>query len=277
MATDAMITGETQRFANGSVEIAYVDVAAEDGPVTDGRRDLAPILLVHGFGSSFAVNWVGTGWVETLRRAGRRVIAFDNRGHGSSTKLYDPGDYHTAKMAGDAHALLDHLGVASAVAMGYSMGARIASFLTSAHPDRVDGLVIGGLGIRLVDGAGLPSNLEHAMEAASIDLVEDAMGRMFRAFADSTKADRRALAACIRGSRQTLSPAEVGLIMQPTLVAVGTRDTIAGSAQALADLMPNAVALDIPGRDHNPAVGDKTFKQGVLAFLGTTIFDDAEA
>jgi pimeloyl-ACP methyl ester carboxylesterase len=90
---------------------------------------------------------------------------------------------------------------------------------------------------------------------------------MFRAFADQTKSDRRALAACIRGSRQTLSRAEAAAIQAPALVAVGTKDPIAGSAEALAALMPRAKPLPIPNRDHMLAVGDKVFKAGVLQFL----------
>ena len=246
------------RFSNKGVEIAYLDEG-------EGR----PILLIHGFGSNLDVNWVRPSWVETLKGAGRRVIALDNRGHGASTKLYEPADYHTARMADDAAALLDHLGLSSAVAMGYSMGARIAAFLALEHAGRVEAVILGGLGIHLVDGGGLPGDLAMAMEAPSIDAIADPMGRMFRAFADQTKADRRALAACMRGSRQSLSPAQVAGIVQPALIAVGTRDPIAGSAEALAALMPDAVALDIPGRDHNPAVGDRVFKQGVLDFLAS--------
>jgi pimeloyl-ACP methyl ester carboxylesterase len=90
---------------------------------------------------------------------------------------------------------------------------------------------------------------------------------MFRAFADQTKSDRAALAACIRGSRQSLTPAEVGGIAAPTLIAVGTRDAVAGDPQKLAAMMPQAEALDIPGRDHNLAVGDRIYKEGALAFL----------
>jgi pimeloyl-ACP methyl ester carboxylesterase len=93
------------------------------------------------------------------------------------------------------------------------------------------------------------------------------MKRMFRLFAEQTRSDLRALAACIRGSRQVLSRAEVSAITTPTLIAVGGMDDVAGSGAALADLMPNARFLDIPGRDHNLAVGDKLHKQGVLAFL----------
>jgi len=93
------------------------------------------------------------------------------------------------------------------------------------------------------------------------------MQRMFRRFAEAGGNDLAALAACIRGSRQTLSAEEVGRIMAPCLVAVGTLDTVAGDPRRLAGLLPGGRVLDIPGRDHNPAVGDKAFKAGVLGFL----------
>jgi pimeloyl-ACP methyl ester carboxylesterase len=135
-----------QRFRNDQIEIAYLD---------EGEGD--PIVLIHGFASTAAINWVHPGWVTTLTKARRRVIALDNRGHGASSKPYDPAAYHSATMAEDVRALLDHLGIARADVMGYSMGARIASYLALSHPDRVRSLILGGLGSRLVDGAGLPT------------------------------------------------------------------------------------------------------------------------
>lgn len=243
-------------FHHGPVEIAYLD---------EGEGE--PILLIHGFASTKEVNWVGPGWVETLRRAGRRVLALDNRGHGGSTKLYDPAQYRTEILAADARALLDHLGVSRADVMGYSMGARISAFLALAAPERVRGLVIGGLGISLVDGVGLPVTIAESLEAPTMADVEDPTGRVFRRFAEQNKADLRALAACIRGSRQELSEAQAAAIAPPTLIAVGTRDAVAGSPQKLAALIPNAQVLDIPRRDHMLAVGDRMFKAGVLTFL----------
>lgn len=249
-----------QSFVSDGVRIAFIDVAPEQGAGD-------PVLLVHGFASNHAVNWVGPGWVKTLTGAGRRVVALDNRGHGSSDKPYDPALYHSALMAEDACRLLDHLGLDRADVMGYSMGARISAHLALAHPDRVRALLLGGLGLHLVDGVGLPLGIADALEAPSLDALTDPMQRMFRAFADQTGADRRALAACIRGSRQTLTPEEVGRIHAPTLISVGTRDTIAGPPGPLAALMPNARALDLPNRDHHVAVGDMGHKRGVLAFL----------
>src|SRR5437763_4456235 len=105
------------------------------------------------------------------------------------------------------------------------------------------------------------------MEAPTLADVKDAFGRTFRAFAEQTKSDLQALAACIRGSRQTLSRDDVAKIRVPLLIAVGSRDFVAGSAQQLAALIPGAQALDIPGRDHMLAVGDKVFKQRAVEFL----------
>jgi pimeloyl-ACP methyl ester carboxylesterase len=249
-----------QFFDSAGVRIAYIDV-----PPETGAGD--PVLLIHGFASNHAVNWVNTLWVTTLTRAGYRVIAFDNRGHGRSEKLYRPEDYASELMAADARRLLDHLGLERADVMGYSMGARITAFLALAAPARVRSALLGGLGSHLVEGVGLPIGIADAMEAPSADVLTDPTQRMFRLFAEQTKSDLRALAACIRGSRQTLSAAEVSRIGAPTLVAVGTNDPIAGSARELAALVPHGRALDIPGRDHNLAVGDKVHKQGVLAFL----------
>ena len=244
------------RFSHGPVELAYLD---------EGEGE--PILLVHGFASSKEVNWVQPAWVSTLTRAGRRVIALDNRGHGQSTKLYDPADYHTERMAEDVRALLDHLDIERADVMGYSMGARITAFLAQRHPERVRSATLGGLGMHLVDGVGLPESIAEALEAPSLADVTDPQGRTFRAFADQTRSDRRALAACIRGSRQVMSRDEAAAIKPPVLIAIGSKDVIAGSPEELAAIIPGARAVSIPNRDHMLAVGDKVYKEAVLKFL----------
>jgi pimeloyl-ACP methyl ester carboxylesterase len=249
-----------ESFDSAGVRIAYIDARPAAGPGD-------PIVLVHGFASTHAVNWVNPLWVKTLTEAGRRVIALDNRGHGESDKPHDPAAYATAIMAEDVARLLDHLGLERADVMGYSMGARNTAFLALAHPARVRSIVLGGLGHHLVDGAGLPEAIADAMDAPDLASLTDANQRMFRRFADANGADRAALAACIRGSRQVLSPEQLASIDCPALVAVGTKDAIAGDPHRLAALLPHGQALDIPGRDHNLAVGDKVYKQGVLAFL----------
>jgi pimeloyl-ACP methyl ester carboxylesterase len=243
-------------YVRDGVEIAYLD---------EGEGE--PIVLVHGFASNKEINWVGPGWVSTLTRAGRRVIALDNRGHGQSTKLYDPAAYHSSIMAEDVRGLIEHLGFARADVMGYSMGARNTAFLALAHPERTRSAVLGGLGMRLVEGVGLPDTIADALEAPPGTPITDPTANLFRSFAEQTKSDLRALAACLRGSRQMLSREEVGRIAVPLMVAVGGADPIAGSPEGLAALIPGAQALVIPGRDHMLAVGDRVYKNGVLEFL----------
>ncbi len=243
-------------FNSDGVEIAYID---------EGEGDA--ILLIHGFASNAKTNWVDTGWVRTLKDAGLRVVAYDNRGHGQSQKLYGLDDYGAPLMAEDGRRLMDHLGIMRADVMGYSMGARIAAFLALAHPKRVRSLVFGGLGINMVRGMAGTGPVAKALEADSIDDVVNPTARTFRAFAEQTRSDLNALAACIRSSRAPISAADVGRLASPVLVAVGSEDVVGGSGQELAALIPGARALDIKGRDHMRAVGDKAYKEGVLEFL----------
>jgi pimeloyl-ACP methyl ester carboxylesterase len=243
-------------FVSDGVRIAYSD---------EGEGE--PILLIHGFASNTSANWVDSDWVRTLRQAGRRVIAIDNRGHGKSEKLYDPAVYGAPTMAEDARRLLDHLGIERADVMGYSMGARIAAFLTLRHPSRVRSVVLAGLGINMVRGMVGTGPIAHALEAPRREDVANDTARSFRAFAESTGSDLKALAACIRGPREKITPEDLATIAAPTLVAVGTEDVIGGSGAELANLIHGAQLLDIQGRDHMRAVGDARFKQGVLDFL----------
>ncbi len=243
-------------FHNGDVEIAYID---------EGEGD--PIVLVHGFASSKNVNWIYPGWVSELTKAGRRVIALDNRGHGESSKLYDPEDYHIGTMTTDVRALMDHLAIPRADVMGYSMGGRITAYLAYSSPERVRCAILGGIGIGLIAGGGPSENVAEALDAEDPATITDPMGRMFRNFADQTRSDRRALAACMRGSRRLMTREEAAAITVPVLIAVGTTDDVAGSAHALGEVIRHAEVLDIPDRDHMRAVGDRVYKAGVRDFL----------
>ena len=245
-----------QSFNSDGVELAYVE---------EGEGD--PILLIHGFASNIAANWRDAGWIRTLTEAGRCVIALDNRGHGHSEKLYDPSRYGAPAMAEDARRLLDHLGIARADVMGYSMGARIATFLLLAHPERVRSAILAGVGINLVRGMVGTGPIAKALEAPRIEDVSNDTARSFRAFAERTGSDLKALAACMRGPREKITPEALASIRIPILIAAGSEDVIAGSGAELAKLIPDAQLLEIIGRDHMRAVGDARFKQGVLDFL----------
>lgn len=244
------------KFNSAGVEIAY-ETAGEG----------TPILLIHGFASTGRVNWWNTGWVKTLVAAGRQVITFDNRGHGASEKLYDSQLYPATEMAEDAARLLDHLAIPVADVMGYSMGARVSAFLAIRHPDRVRRAVFAGLASRMITGVGGGEAIARGLEATSGDEIVDPGARAFRDFAEQTRSDLRALAACIRSSREKISVAELRGITVPVLVVAGEKDDIAGDVETLVAAIPRARGLVLPGRNHMNAVGDRSYKEAVLAFL----------
>ena len=244
-------------FQSDAIEIAY-----------EVTGDGAPVLLIHGFASNARLNWHGTMWVKTLVEAGHRVVAHDNRGHGASGKLYDPAAYGAAEMAEDGRRLLDHLGISAADVIGYSMGARLTALLAIRHPARVRRAVLGGLAANLIRGLAGAEAIAQGLEADSLDAIADPSARGFRAFAEQTGSDLKALAACMRGQRQAVAPEDLAGISCPVLVVAGSEDEIAGPVEPLVEAIPGARGLVLPGRDHMKAVGDRRFKQEVVAFLG---------
>ena len=245
-----------QTFNSDGVRIAFID---------EGQGE--PVLLVHGFASSVKDNWTDPGWVGLLTGNGFRVIGIDNRGHGQSEKLYDVKAYAAPIMAEDARRLLDHLAIARADVMGYSMGARICAFLGLQHPDRVRSAIFAGLGGNMVRPMAGTGPIAHALEAESLDEVTNAAARTFRAFAEKTGSDLKALAACIRGAREPITKEAIATLRMPVLVVSGSEDVIGGRAEDLAALIPGAEALTVPRRDHMRTVGDRIYKEGVLDFL----------
>jgi pimeloyl-ACP methyl ester carboxylesterase len=243
-------------FRSDDVDIAYEIYGNGD-----------PVLLIHGFASNSRVNWSETNWIDTLTGDGRMAIAMDNRGHGESGKLYDPAAYGAPTMAEDARRLLEHLSIPRADILGYSMGSRIAAFLAMNHPERVRSAIFSGLAANMIHGVGGAEPIAQALEARDASEIKDIMPLAFRMFAESTGSDLKALAACMRSSRQKISEAELGEISVPVLVAVGSLDDVAGPLEPLVDAIPGAKGLLIPDRDHMRSVGDKVFKQGVLEFL----------
>ena len=247
-----------QKFNSAGVEIAFFDEG--QGPA---------ILLIHGFASNAHVNWQATGWVKTLLEAGFRVIAIDNRGHGESQKIYDPLQYSASIMADDAARLLEYVSVGPVAVMGYSMGARIAAFLTLQRSDLVGRAIFAGLAERMVTGVGGAEEIAAGLEAPTWHDVTDPGARAFRLFAEQTKSDLKALAACMRSSRVRIKAQALTAIRVPVLVVAGEVDDIAGPVQPLVDLIAGAKGVILPRRNHMNAVGDSGYKKAVLAFLAT--------
>jgi pimeloyl-ACP methyl ester carboxylesterase len=211
---------------------------------------------------------VVTGVVAALVGAGRRVIAYDSRGHGASDKPHDPAAYADDAMAKDARALLDQLAIERVDIVGYSMGSIVSTRLVPDEP-RTRSLVLGGIGKRIRGRRGLSDEqriaIAEALETDEPARITNASARAFRVFADRTGADRLALAAIQRAPTPD-APTRLADIAVPTMVIVGDADTLAGSPQALADRIPGAVARVVHG-DHLGAVGDPAFRAAIAEFV----------
>jgi pimeloyl-ACP methyl ester carboxylesterase len=244
------------RLKSAGVEIAFDD---------EGEGEA--ILLIHGFGSNATVNWRDTGWIKLLVGEGFRVVSVDNRGHGRSGAPHDVASYSIALMAADAMGLLDHLGILQANVMGYSMGASISTWLAINQPERVSRLILGGLAYNVIRGVGGYEELALGLEADVLPSDASAKARAYRHFAEQTRSDRKALAACMRGIRQPINEQEFAGISCPILVVSGELDDVAGPVEKLTSLNRLARGVVLPGRNHMNAVGDRGYKQAVIEFL----------
>ena len=224
----------------------------------------SPVVLLHGFASDHRGNWVAPGVVAALVAAGHRVVALDARGHGHSEKPHDPAAYGEDAMVRDVQSLLDHLDLSAVTVVGYSMGSLVALRLTP-RDSRVRAVVLGGVGAHLGD-EHRPRNRDAIADALETDdptTVTDAAARAFRAFADSTHADRLALAAIQRAPLG--DGAELSKIAVPAMVLTGDADTLVGRPEGLAAKIPGATATVVSG-DHLTAVMDPAFTAAIVAF-----------
>lgn len=249
-----------KHFQSGDLRLAYEDI------IPEGPQD-GVMVLVHGFATSAQENWRRLGWLTALERKGRRAVALDLRGHGQSDKPHDPAAYGRAMMAGDIAALMDHLGIERCDVMGYSLGAYLGMGFALAHPERVNHLILGGIGQRKEDRLSRIMTLAEAMRVTDPETIADPILKGFRRFAEAEGADKEALAACSQGA--DLPPAMVGAarLAMPTLVVAGALDEIAGDPRALADAIPDAKCVVIPGCDHFTTIPHALYKAAVFDFL----------
>jgi pimeloyl-ACP methyl ester carboxylesterase len=244
--------------ASDGVTISYDDTGPPGGK---------PVLLVHGFASNRDEGWKRTGWYAAFERRGQRVIAPDMRGHGRSGKPHDPAAYAPERRLADLTELLDRLGVERADVVGYSMGARLALSLAISAPQRVDQLVVGGIGERLFTPSPRDDAMGRAMEADDPATIPEPMLQSFRHFADEQGEDRLALAAASRAESLTLTTDELFVINAPTLVVAGGRDALAGDPEGLARHIRGAKSVTLQGCDHFNAIPHAMLKATVFDFL----------
>ncbi|MDO9335811.1 MAG: alpha/beta hydrolase [Caulobacter sp.] len=240
-----------------------VTISYDDAGIPNGK----PVLLVHGFASNRDEGWKRTGWYTAFERRGQRVIAPDTRGHGQSGKPHDPAVYGPARRLADVIELLDHLGIGRTDVVGYSMGARLALSLAMTWPERVDHLVVGGIGEQIFTPSPQDHVMGRAMEADDPATITDPFLQSFRHFADEQGEDRLALAATSRAEGLAITADDLFAISAPTLIVAGSRDALAGDPQGLADHIRGAKAISLQGCDHFNAIPHALLKATVFDFL----------
>jgi pimeloyl-ACP methyl ester carboxylesterase len=235
-------------------------------PTVYGDSEAPVVIAIHGFASSATLNWVQSGWVRSLTRAGFRVVSFDQRGHGASDKPHHPDSYSMELLVGDLLTVLDTYLLDEVAVVGYSLGARVGWHAALELPTRVTSAVLGGI----PDGDPLTRfRLDDAREfIASGTPVEDRLTTTYLSMAGGIEGnDLTALVDLVAGMRGGTQPDPSNPPAQPLLFATGTDDPIIEGSRALAASAPRGEFFEIPGRTHFNAPTSRPFRDRSLAFL----------
>ncbi|MBM7831742.1 pimeloyl-ACP methyl ester carboxylesterase [Agromyces cerinus] len=232
-----------------------------------GDEDAPTVLCVHGFASSCRDNWVSTGWVRDLTRAGYRVLGIDQRGHGASDKPHEASAYGMDAFVDDITTVLDTYLLDTVLYAGYSLGARVGWQVAVQVPDHVERAVLGGI----PDGRPL-ARLQIAEARAFAEYgtpVEDQVTRNYVTLAERVAGnDLLALVALAEGMRLGDADPDVAHPpLQPILFATGSEDAILAQSKLLARATPNGTFVELPARHHFNAPGSRVFRESALGFF----------
>lgn len=223
------------------------------------------VVLVHGWGGSFATTWQASGFTVLLEEAGKQVIGVDLLGHGEAPKPHDPAEYAdlTTRIV---DALPDH----PVSAIGFSMGAITLLRLATREPHRFDRLLLAGIGQNVLGSDPDRGRvIIEALTAPDDQVAElDTIGRLFRQYADQPGNDRLALVAAMqRGPAVAFTDEDFARVTCPVLFVIGDQD-FAGPADPLAAKFPDAQVKVLRGVDHFATPEAFGFIDAALDFVG---------
>jgi len=222
-----------------------------------------PVLMVHGFASSFERNWREPGWVDLLAEQGRTVVGVDLLGHGSADKPHDPAAYADLEQQ-----IIDALPAGGqADAVGFSLGAHLLLRAAAIVPERFRRIVIGGAGDNVFISSAADATAD-AIETGQAPASGDPAAAALAHFAMAPGNDPAALAACLRRPRVALTEADLAAVRVPVLVVLGERD-FAGPARKLMAALPDARLVPLSGTDHFGTPKDFRFLQAALGFIAS--------
>ncbi len=228
--------------------------------VGEGR----PVVLLHGLFSNAITNWVRYGHAAAIARLDRRVIMPDLRGHGDSDRPHDAAYYPPDALARDGQALVEHLGLGDYDLGGYSLGARTAARMVvrGASPGKV---IFAGMGLSGLVGTSMRAGHFRRILTNLGSFERGSPEWLAEAFLRTTNGDPIALLGVLDTFVDT--PAELlARIDQPALVVSGDDDRDNGSAQELAEVLPNGRYGEVSG-NHMSAVIKPELGQAIADFL----------
>jgi peroxiredoxin len=278
--------------------VAYITVGTENSADVDlyytdqGPADAQPVVLIHGFPLN------GESWGKqqaALLGAGYRVIAYDRRGFGASSKAGSGYDYDT--FAADLHALIEDLDLRDAVLVGFSMGTgEIARYLSRYGSGRVARVAfLGSLEPFLLqtddnpDGAG-PQEFFDGIAQSALDDRYAFIAGFFKDFYNlddnlGTRISQEALDASVQIANQAGNTAiaaapltwptdfrgDIPAVDVPALILHGTADNILPidvTARRFRELLPNATYVELEGAPHGLLwTHGAEVNEALLAFL----------
>ncbi|MEM6856477.1 MAG: alpha/beta fold hydrolase [Pseudomonadota bacterium] len=228
----------------------------------------APVVLLHGLFSSAQMNWIKWGHASLLASAGFNAIMLDFRVHGESEAPQNTSAYPPGVLVRDVAALAEHLGLEEGAfdLVGFSLGARTALHAVAngvLHPRRLAAC-----------GMGLEGLAEWERRAAHFKRVIDEFDTIkpgsplyvARTFLKSQGVDRVAARLLLDGM-DAFDVSALANITIPTAVICGDEDQDNGSAQSLADTLPDATYIEVPGT-HLNSVTKPDLGEAITAFLG---------
>jgi pimeloyl-ACP methyl ester carboxylesterase len=223
-----------------------------------------PVLLLHGLFSSAHVNWVRFGTAAQLAEAGFCCLMPDLRAHGASAAPHDPAAYPPDVLVRDLAALVAHLGLTDYDLVGFSLGSRTAArgVIAGLRPRK---LVLAGMGLEGLAGWNRRQQVFFDVIDRFGTIRPGDAAYMAQQFLKTSATDRIA-ARLLLGTMEDTAPAALAAITMPTLVLCGDQDNDNGSADRLAEALPHAQRVTIPGT-HMSSVTMPDLGRALVDFL----------
>ncbi len=223
-----------------------------------------PVVMLHGFFSDAQTNWIKYGHAAAIAARGFRVIMPDLRAHGDSAKPHDAAAYPPDVLATDNLALIAHLGLTDYDLVGYSLGARtsLRMLIMGATPRRT---VISGMGYQGTIDAQRRGDFFRRVLTEIGSFERGTPEWLAEAFLKTSGGDAKALVHLL-DTFVSSTDAELAALDCPILILCGEDDQDNGSAQELAEALPEARYQAIPG-NHMSAVAKPDLGQAIAEYL----------